>query len=50
MNEIKQAEKDKAISEDESRRHQDKVQKLTDKYIKIVDDITSAKETEVMEV
>lgn len=50
MDEIKQAEKDKEVSEDLSRRIQDKVQKLTDEYIKIIDEITSAKEAEVMEV
>ncbi len=48
--EIKKAEKDKEISEDLSRKIQDKVQKLTDKYIKLVDDLTSAKEKEIMEV
>ncbi len=50
IDEVKQAEKDKDISEDESRRIQDRIQKLTDKYVKIVDDVTSAKEAEVMEV
>lgn len=50
IEEIKKAEKDKEISEDESRRLQDKVQKLTDKYVKMVDDLTAAKEKEVMEV
>lgn len=50
MDEIKQAEKDKEISEDMSRRIQEQVQKLTDDYIKLVDEITSAKEAEVMEV
>ncbi len=50
MDEIKQAEKDREISEDLSRRIQDRVQKLTDEYIKLVDEITSTKEAEVMEV
>lgn len=50
IEEIKKAEKDKEISEDDSRRIQDKVQKLTDKYIKNVDEVTAAKEKEVMEV
>jgi len=48
--EIKKAEKDKEISEDTSRKIQDKVQKLTDKYVKMVDEITAAKEKEIMEV
>jgi ribosome recycling factor len=50
IEEIKKAEKDKEISEDESRRIQDKVQKLTDKYIKLIDELTAAKEKEVLEV
>ena len=48
--EIKKAEKDKTLSEDDSRRIQDKVQKLTDKYVKMIDDLVAAKEKEVMEV
>ncbi len=50
IEEIKKAEKDHEISEDESRRIQDKIQKLTDKYIKVVDEMTAAKEKEVTEV
>lgn len=50
IEEVKKAEKDKEISEDESRRIQERVQKLTDKYVKIVDDLTEVKEKEVMEV
>lgn len=38
------------ISEDESRRHQDDIQKTTDKFIGGVDKILSAKEKEIMEV
>ena len=48
--EIKKQEKKKNFSEDESRRIQDKVQKLTDKYIKKIDELTEAKQKEVMEV
>ena len=47
---ISSYEKAKEISEDESRRIQDKIQKLTDKYTEMIDSITSAKEEEVMEV
>lgn len=50
IEEIKKAEKDHEVSEDESRRVQDKVQKLTDKYIKNVDELTAIKEKEVTEV
>ncbi|MFF2888108.1 ribosome recycling factor [Paenibacillus sp. NPDC057967] len=38
------------ISEDESRRHQDDIQKTTDKYIAEVEKVLSAKEKEIMEV
>jgi ribosome recycling factor len=48
--EIKKAEKNKELSEDMSRKIQDKVQKLTDKYVSLVDDMTQAKEKEIMEV
>lgn len=47
---IKKAEKEKAVTEDESKRAQDEVQKLTDKYIKEADTILAAKEREIMEV
>ncbi|MBP2001085.1 ribosome recycling factor [Paenibacillus shirakamiensis] len=38
------------ISEDESRRHQDDVQKSTDKFIAEVEKVLAAKEKEIMEV
>lgn len=38
------------ISEDESRRHQDDIQKATDRFIAEVDKVLSAKEKEIMEV
>lgn len=47
---IKKSEKEKAISEDESKRAQDEVQKLTDKMVKEVDGIMDHKEKEIMEV
>ena len=47
---IKKAEKDKTVSEDESKRAQDDIQKLTDKTIKEVDQIMAQKEKEIMEV
>ncbi len=42
--------KDKAITEDDDRRAQDDIQKLTDKAIKDVDDIVKQKEQELMAV
>lgn len=47
---VKKMEKEKAISEDESKRAQDEIQKLTDKMIKEVDHIMDLKEKEIMEV
>ncbi|WP_425060889.1 Ribosome-recycling factor [Sporomusa carbonis] len=47
---IKKVEKDKVISADEAKKAQDDIQKLTDKYIKEVDQVMTAKEKEIMEV
>ncbi|MBB5019565.1 ribosome recycling factor [Chitinivorax tropicus] len=47
---LKRALKDKAISEDDERRAQDDVQKLTDKYIVEVDKLLAAKEADLMAV
>ncbi|CAK9884013.1 MAG: Ribosome-recycling factor [Candidatus Erwinia impunctatus] len=46
---IKNLLKEKAISEDEERRAQDDVQKMTDTFIKKVDAALAEKETELME-
>ncbi|OYD09474.1 ribosome recycling factor [Paludifilum halophilum] len=48
--EVKKLEKGGEISEDDSRRGQDEVQKLTDRYIKEADRLVEAKEKEIMEV
>lgn len=47
--EIRKLEKGE-LSEDESRRLQDEIQKLTDRYVKEVDQVLAAKEKEIMEV
>jgi ribosome recycling factor len=47
---LKKREKEKEISEDESRRLTQQVQDLTDKYIKEMDGILTEKEKEIMEV
>lgn len=47
---LKELEKDGDITEDESRKGQDDVQKLTDKYIKEIDHVAELKEKEIMEV
>lgn len=46
---IKKKEKGE-ISEDESRRHQDDIQKTTDRFVAEVEKILAAKEKEIMEV
>lgn len=50
MDELKKAEKDGDISEDELRQYSDEVQKLTDDFVKQVDDALAHKEEEVMQV
>ena len=46
---IKALLKDKEISEDDERRSQDDIQKLTDMFIKKIDDALALKEAELME-
>ena len=48
--ELKNLLKDKAITEDEDRRGQEEVQKLTDRYIAEVDKLLAAKEADLMAV
>ncbi len=48
--EVKKALKDKLISEDESKKSQDEIQKLTDDYIAKVDQTAADKEKELMTV
>jgi ribosome recycling factor len=47
---LKAAEKSKQMTEDEAKKGHEEIQKLTDKFIKLVDDILVAKEKEIMEV
>ena len=47
---LKDLLKDKAITEDDERRAQEEIQKLTDKSIKDVDEVVKAKEQELMAV
>lgn len=47
---LKKMIKDKEISEDEERRMQDDVQKLTDKFVSEIDDLIEQKEAEIMTV
>lgn len=45
---LKSALKDKTISEDENKTHQEKIQKMTDKYIADLDKIAAEKEKDIM--
>jgi len=47
---IKKLEKDKEITVDELRSAQEKVQKITDKYIAKIDEILKTKEAEILKV
>ena len=50
MNELKKLEKDKEISQDEHKRAQDQLQKLTDRFISDIEQVGKDKEKELMEV
>lgn len=47
---LKDLVKEKEISEDEERRAQDQVQKITDKYVALVEEKLAAKEKDLMEI
>jgi len=47
---VKELEKEKLASEDDSRRAQERIQELTDRYIKEIDALLEAKEKEILEV
>ncbi|WP_373030423.1 ribosome recycling factor [Sulfurovum sp.] len=47
---IKKLEKDKEISEDESKKAQDQIQKITDEFIAKVDETFKAKEADILKV
>ena len=47
---LKAEEKNKSVSEDEVKRAQGKVQKLTDSFIQALDKVLANKESEIMEV
>lgn len=50
IDEFKKLEKDKKLSEDDLKNKMDEVQKLTDKYIKKIDEVTLDKSKEIMEI
>ncbi|MCO5093895.1 MAG: ribosome recycling factor [Chiayiivirga sp.] len=50
LQQVKELQKAKSISEDEERRAEDDIQKLTDRFVKDVDAVVKAKEDELMAV
>jgi ribosome recycling factor len=50
IDEIKHLAKDGTITDDMIKRGQDQVQKITDKYVKQIEDLVTGKEQEIMEV
>jgi ribosome recycling factor len=48
LHHVKELLKDKVVTEDESRRSEDEIQKLTDKHIKDIDDVVKDKEKELL--
>jgi ribosome recycling factor len=47
---LKKEEKDKVITQDDEKKGMEEIQKTTDKFIKMIDDLLVQKEKEVMEV
>jgi len=47
---LKKMEKDKILSQDDLRKHQEEVQKITDKHIEMADKTYSEKEKEIMAI
>ena len=47
---IKRRQKENELSEDQARREQEEVQKLTDRHVDQIDDLLKHKEAEIMEV
>ena len=50
MDLLKEAEKDKEITEDERKNGEKRVQDLTDKFVAMLDELSVAKEKEIMEI
>jgi ribosome recycling factor len=50
ISDIDEFEREKEISEDEKHQGHDSTQKLTDKYIQLIDEIGKRKEHEIMEI
>lgn len=48
--ELKKLEKEKHLSEDDAKKEHDEIQKITDSFIKKIDEVLANKEKEIMEV
>lgn len=48
--ELKKLEKEKHLSEDDTKKEHDEIQKITDSFIKKIDEVLEHKEKEIMEV
>jgi ribosome recycling factor len=49
-NKIKKLEKDKELTQDDSKKAQDEIQKITDSYVAKADEMFKAKEAEIMKI
>ncbi len=49
LGDLKELLKEKMIAEDDERRGQEEIQKLTDRYVAMVDSLLKDKEAEIME-
>jgi ribosome recycling factor len=50
MNDLKEMLKEKLVSQDDDRRAQDEVQKITDKYVAEIDQVLAEKEKDLMQI
>lgn len=50
MHEVKEMMKEKMISEDDEHRSEDRIQKLTDRFVEEIDQLVATKEKDIMEV
>ncbi|CAN5339148.1 ribosome recycling factor [soil metagenome] len=50
LGDVKELQKEKLVTEDDERRAQEQIQKLTDRFVGEIDEILAAKEAELLEV
>ena len=50
LDEVKKLKKDNAISEDDEKRYENEIQKLTDEAIKKIDELLAQKEKDILQV